>query len=106
MANCKAMNADAHRCDAFNARVAEYLSLPCATSASGPGRKAAASAFWPAFEDFRICYYTYAPDFIPPLTDKMSSSLASYCLFRQQLHALLEAGSCVCAEVVAEARAM
>ena len=92
MANFKAMNADARRCDAFNTRVAEYLSLPCADE-----------RVWAAFEDFRICYYTYAPDFIPPLTDKMSSSLASYYLFRQKLHALLEAGSRVCA---AEARAM
>lgn len=90
---------DARRCDAFNAGVEEYLGV------SGSGRKAVASVFWAAFEDFRSCYYTYAPDFIPPLTDEMSPSLASYYLYRQKLHTLLEAGSEACAGVVAETRA-
>jgi hypothetical protein len=89
----------AHRCDAFNARVEQYL------CASGRGHRAAASAFWAAFEDFRACYYTYAPEFIPPPTDDMTRPLASYYLYRRKLHALLEAGSEVCAEAVAEARA-
>ena len=99
MADCKALNAEARRCDTFNARVEEYL------SASGPGRRAVASAFWAAFEDFRSCYYTYSPDFIPPLTDEMPPGLASYYMYRRKLHALLAAGSELCAEVVAEARA-
>ena len=89
----------AHRCDAFNASVTEYL------CASGRGHRAAAGAFWAAFEDFRACYYTYAPGFIPPLTDIIAEPLASYYVYRRKLHALLEAGSEVCAEAVAEARA-
>ena len=47
----------------FHTQVEAYLRAP------GPERKAAASAFWAAFEDLRSCYYTYAPEFIPPLKD-------------------------------------
>ena len=89
---------NAHRCQAFHAKVDEYL------GASGPRRKAAATAFWAAFEDFRSCSYTYCPDFIPPLTGDTPDCLASYYLYRRKLHALLGAGEEVCAEVVAEAR--
>jgi len=74
---------NAQRCQGFQSKVDEYLG-----AASGPRRKAAAIAFWAAFEDFRSCYYTYSPEFIPPLTDDdMPDSLASYYLYRRKLHA-------------------
>lgn len=85
----------------FHAHVQAYL------LASGPERKAAASAFWACFEDLRSWYTAYAPIFTPPLADeKLPASLSSYYLFRQKLHALLEAGSGVSAAVAAEARSM
>ena len=85
----------------FHTQVEAYLRAP------GSERKAAAASFWAAFEDLRCCYCTYAPDFIAPeVDDAMPPSLSSYYLFRQKLHALLEAGSEVSAVVVQATRAM
>ena len=87
--------------DPFHAHVQAYLLAP------GPERQAAASAFWACFEDLRSWYNAYAPIFTPPLADeKLPASLSSYYLFRQKLHALLEAGSGVSAAIAAEARSM
>ena len=95
------MISDCKATDPFHAQVEAYLRAP------GADRKAAASIFWACFEDLRSCYVTYAPVFTPPLTDEhLPASLSSYYLFRQKLHALLEAGSGVSTAVVSEARAM